>query len=82
MLANNIMNKNNLKLPNHGIPFRNPDKEFQESATADLLFMPHSSRIILYGGPSTGKTTCILNMCLHQNYDRIIVIHNDNQSKE
>ena len=44
--------------------------------------MPHSSRIIFYGGPSTGKTTAILNCILHQNYDRIIVIHNDNQSKE
>ena len=74
--------KNKYTLPNHIIPFKNPDKEFQESATDDLLFMPHSSRVILYGGPSSGKTTAILNMCLHQNYDRIIVIHNDNQSKE
>ena len=68
--------KNKYTLPNHIIPFKNPDKKFQESAT-DLLFMPHSSRVILYGGPSSGKTTAILNMCLHQNYDRIIVFHND-----
>ena len=74
--------KNKFTLPNHIIPFKNPDKEFQESATDDLLFMPHSSRVILYGGPPSGKTTAILNMCLHQKYDRIIVIHNDNQSKE
>ena len=67
--------KNKFTLPNYIIPFKNPDKEFQESATDDLLFMPHSSR-------SSGNTTAILNMCLHQNYDRIIVIHNDNQSKE
>ena len=74
--------KNKYTLPNHIIPFKNPDKCFQEEATSDLLFMPHSSRIILYGGPSSGKTTAILNMVLHQKYDRIIVIHNDNQSKE
>ena len=81
--------KNKFTLPNHIIPFKNPDKEFQESATDDLLFMPHNSRVILYGGPSSGKTTAILNMCLHHNYrqtktttDRLIVIHNDNQSKE
>ena len=81
MLANYIMSKNKISLPNQVIPFQNPDKLFQQEATGDLLFMPHSSRIILYGGPSTGKTTCILNLCLHQNYDRIIVVHNDNQSK-
>ena len=44
--------------------------------------MINSSRVILYGGPSSGKTTAIRNMVLHQKYDRIIVIHNDNQSKE
>ena len=70
------------KAPNHIVPFKNPDKLFQEEPTNDLLFMPHSSRIIFYGGPSTGKTTCVLNCILHQNFDRIIVIHNDCNSKE
>ena len=42
--------KNKYTLPNHIIPFKNPDKCFQEEATSDLLFMPHSSRVILYGG--------------------------------
>ena len=74
--------KNKYTLPNHIIPFTNPDKCFQEESTSDLLFMPHSSRVILYGGPSSSKTTAILIMCLHQNYDSSIVIHNDNQSKE
>ncbi len=74
--------KNKFVLPNHIIPFKNPDKEFQEEPTNDLLFMPHSSRVIFYGGPSTGKTTAILNMLLHQNFDRIIVVHNDVNSKE
>ena len=69
--------KNKYTLPNHIIPFKNPDKEFQESVTEDLLFMPHSSRVLFYGGPSTGKTTAILNTILHQNFDRIIVVHND-----
>ena len=44
--------------------------------------MPHSSRIILYSGPSAGKTTALLNIVLHQNFDRIIVVHNDVNSKE
>ena len=70
------------QLPNHIIPFKNPDKEFQELPTSDLFFMPHSSRIIFYGGPSSGKTTTILNVILHQNFDRIIVCHNDINSKE
>ena len=75
-----MANKKN-QLPNFLVPFKNPDKAFQEEPTDDLIFMPHASRIILYGPPSCGKTTAILNMFLHQNYDRIIVIHNDNQSK-
>jgi len=71
------------ELPNHIIPFKNPDKTFQElPSQTDMFHMPHASRVILYGGPSTGKTTCILNMVLHQNFDRIIVVHNDNQTKE
>lgn len=70
------------KLPNHIIPFKNPDKEFQESPTNDLFFIPHSSRVIFYGSPSCGKTTAVLNCLLHQNFDRIIVVHNDMQSKE
>ena len=37
--------KNKNTLPNHIKPFKNPDKEFQEEATSDLLFMPHSSRV-------------------------------------
>ena len=74
--------KNKYTLPNHIIPFKNPDKEFQESVTEDLLFMPHSSRVLFYGGPSTGKTTAILNTILHQNFDRIIVVHNDMNTKE
>src|ERR1039457_1473915 len=80
-----MVKKNLFNLPNHIIPFDNPDKSFQEEVTNDLFCMPHSSRVILYGGPSTGKTTCILNMILHQNFDRIIVIiviHNDCNSKE
>ena len=69
-------------LPNHIIPFKNPDKEFQEEPTSDLFFIPHSSRVIFYGGPSTGKTTSVLNCLLHQNFDRVIVVHNDVNSKE
>ena len=34
------------KLPNHIIPFQNPDKLFQEEPTDDLFFIPHSSRVI------------------------------------
>ena len=75
--------KGEFKLPSHIIPFKNPDKEFQEiSSPHDLIHFGHSCRAILYGGPSTGKTTAILNMVLHQNFDRIIVIHNDNNSSE
>ena len=74
--------KNKFCLPNHIIPFKNPDKEFQELPTNDLFFIPHSSRVIWYGGPSTGKTTAILNAVLHQNFDRIIVVHNDINSRE
>ena len=73
---------NKFTLPNHIIPFKNPDKEFQEEPTNDLLFIPHSSRVIFYGGPSTGKTTSVLNCLLHQNFDRVIVVHNDTNSKE
>lgn len=43
------------KLPNHIIPFKNPDKLFQEEPNDDMLFIPHSSRVIFYGGPITGK---------------------------
>jgi len=73
---------NKFSLPNHIIPFKNPDKEFQEEPTSDLFFIPHSSRVIFYGGPSTGKTTSVLNCLLHQNFDRVIVVHNDVNSKE
>ena len=77
------MSSKKFQLPNHIVPFKNPDKAFQEdSSPHDLLHFGHSCRAILYGGPSTGKTTAILNMVLHQNFDRIIVIHNDNNSKE
>ena len=69
--------KKNLKLPNMIIPFSNPDKEFQQQPTDDLLFFPHSSRIIFYGPSSCGKTTCVLNTVLHQQFDRIIIVHND-----
>ena len=74
------MSKKNL--PNSIIAFPNPDKLFQEQPTNDLFFIPHASRVIFYGGPSSGKTTCILNCILHQNYDRIIVVHNDCNTKE
>ena len=74
--------KNKYTLANHIIPFKNPNKKFQEEATSDLLFMPHSSRVLFYGGPSTGKTTAILHTILHQNFDRIIVVHNDMNTKE
>ena len=77
-----MTSKNKFCLPNHIIPFKNPDKEFQEEASNDLISIPHSSRAIFYGGPSTGKTTCVLNTILHQNFDRIIVVHNDVNSKE
>ena len=70
------------KLPDYIIPFKNPDKEFQEEATDDLFFMPHSSRVILYGPPSSGKTNTILNLVLRQHFDRIIVVHNIKDSKE
>ena len=33
-------------------------------------------------GPSSGKTTCILNCILHQTFDRIIVVHSDCNSRE
>lgn len=69
-------------LPDYIIPFKNPDKAFQEQPTDDLMFMPHASRLILYGGPSTGKTTIILNLILHQKFDRIIVVHNDPNTSE
>ena len=69
------------KLPNHIIPFQNPDKLFQEEPTDDLFFIPHSSCVIFYGGPSTGKTTSILNSILHHTFDRIIVIHNNCNTK-
>jgi len=68
--------------PNFIIPFKNPDKEFQELPTDDLFFMPHSSRIIIYGLPSCGKTTLLLNLVLHQKFDRIIIVHNDMNTKE
>ena len=68
--------------PNFVVPFKNADKEFQEEASDDLFFIPHSSRVIFYGAPSTGKTTAILNTILHQNFDRIIVIHNVKDTKE
>jgi len=74
--------KKTQKLPNQIIPFKNPDKEFQEEPTSDLFFLPHSSRVIFYGPPSCGKTTCILNCVLHQNFDRIIIVHNDCNTKE
>jgi len=44
--------------------------------------MPHSSRIIIYGLPSCGKTTLLLNLVLHQKFDRIIIVHNDMNTKE
>ena len=44
--------------------------------------MLHSSRVLFYGGSLTGKTTAILNTILHQNFDRIIVVHNDMNTKE
>ena len=79
------MKRNNFKAPTFIIPFENPDKEFQEvipSPDNDLLFLPHSSRVLFYGGPSSGKTTAILNCILHQNFDRIIVVHNDINTRE
>ena len=69
-------------LPNFIIPFKNPDKEFQEEPTNDLFMLPHSSRVCFYSTPSGGKTTAILNCVLHQNFDRIIVVHNDCNTKE
>jgi len=72
----------NKKMPNYIIPFQNPDKEFQEEPSSDLFMLPHSSRVVFYGGPSTGKTTCILNCILHQHFDRIMVVHNDCNTKE
>ena len=79
------MKRNNFKAPTFIIPFENPDKQFQEvipSPDNDLLFLPHSSRVLFYGGPSSGKTTSILNCILHQNFDRIIVVHNDINTRE
>ena len=79
------MKRNNFKAPTFIIPFENPDKQFQEvipSPDNDLLFLPHSSRVLFYGGPSSGKTTAILNCILHQNFDRIIVVHNDINTRE
>ena len=69
-------------LPNFIIPFKNPDKEFQEEPTNDIFMLPHSSRVCFYSTPSGGKTTAILNCILHQNFDRIIVVHNDCNTKE
>ena len=77
-----MSSKNKFTLPNEIVPFKNPDKEFQELPTDDLLFIPHSSRVIYYGSPSTGKTTAILNTILHQKFDRIIVVHNVQDTKE
>ena len=51
-------------LPNHIIPFKNPDKEFQEEPTNDLFMLPHSSRVCFYSTPSGGKTTTILNVII------------------
>ena len=79
------MKRNNFKAPTFIIPFENPDKQFQEvipSPDNDLLFLTHSSRVLFYGGPSSGKTTAILNCILHQNFDRIIVVHNDINTRE
>ena len=44
--------KTKYNLPDHIIAFPNPDKEFQEeipNPDNDLMFIPHSSRIIFYG---------------------------------
>ena len=68
--------------PNFIIPFKNPDKEFQEKPSSDLMMFPHASRILFFGTPSSGKSTCILNCILHQNFDRIIVVHNLKNTKE
>ena len=69
-------------LPNFIIPFKNPDKEFQEEPTSDLFMLSHSSRVWFYSTPSGGKTTAILNCLLHQKFDRMIVVHNDCNTKE
>ena len=40
--------KKNFQAPNVIIPFKNPDKAFQQQPTEDLFFLPHSSRVIFY----------------------------------
>ena len=40
------------------------------------------SRIILVGPPSSGKSGAILNLVIHQSFDRIIIFHNDPNSRE
>ena len=32
-----MVNKNKFTLPNHIMPFKNPDKSFQEEATSDFF---------------------------------------------
>ena len=59
------------QIPNFNIPFINPDKLFQEEATDDIFDIPHSSRVIFYGGPQKE------NKSYFKLYLIKTVVHND-----
>ena len=69
-------------LPNKIIVFKNDDKSWHEKPSEDLACMPHPSRGILISQPNGGKSLCILNMIYHNNFKRIIVVHNDISTQE
>ena len=69
-------------LPNKLIVFKNDDKLWHEKPSEDLACMPHPSRGILNSQPNGGKSLCILSMIYHNNFKRIIVVHNDISTKE
>ena len=69
-------------LPNKIVVFKNEDKTFHEKPSADLACMTHPSRAIFIAKPNSGKTLCILNMILHNDFKNIVIVHNDVTTNE
>ena len=63
-------------LPNKIVVFKNEDKTFHEKPSDDIACTTYPSREIFIAKPNSGKTLCILNMILHDDFKNIIIVHN------
>lgn len=74
--------KNNL--PKKLLIFNNQDKNWKEKWTPnrDLLDIPKSFRLICSGRPNSGKSLIAINIMLRCNFEKIYVLHCDEDSKD